>query len=175
MIARRRRRTPAVGPERVDGSKIYNRVTVNILSYIFAIAAGSANPVQAGASGQLNKGLESAIWSALFVYASGLAGVLVLQLILRQAWPGERFGGNDLPWWAWTGGLLSIGSTVAGLTLAQKMGSGVFTGVSLTASLLTSIFLDQFGLLGFKPHPVSSLRMAGSGLMIAGLWLIAKF
>lgn len=148
---------------------------MGILSYLFAIAAGSANPVQAGANAQLNKGLSSPVWAAVFVYASGLMGVLFTQLIIREAWPGARFGNGNLPWWAWTGGLLSIGSTVAGLTLAQKMGSGVFTGLSLTASLVTSILLDQFGLAGFKPHPASGLRMLGSGLMIAGLWLIAKF
>jgi transporter family-2 protein len=146
---------------------------VNILSYLFAIVAGSANPAQAGANAQLNKGLASPVWSALFVYASGLLGVLLLQMILRQAWPGGRFG--SIPWWAWVGGFLSIGSTMAGLMLAQKMGSGVFTGLSLTASLVTSIVLDQFGLLGFKPHPVSPLRLAGAGLMISGIWLIAKF
>lgn len=146
---------------------------MTILSYLFAIAAGSANPVQSGANAQLNKGLANPIWSALFVYAIGLAGVVILQLILREAIP--SFTSDALPWWAWTGGLVSIGSTVAGLTLAQKMGSGVFTGLSLTASLLMSIVLDQFGLMGFKPHPASGLRLAGSALMILGLWLIAKF
>jgi bacterial/archaeal transporter family-2 protein len=143
--------------------------------YIFALAAGSLNPAQAGASAQLNKGLASPIWAALFVYASGLTGVLLIQLILRQAWPRQAFSSDGLPWWVWTGGVLSIASTISGLTLAQKMGSGVFTGLSLTASLLTSIVLDQFGLMGFKPHPASTLRMTGAGLMIAGIWLIAKF
>jgi transporter family-2 protein len=146
---------------------------VNILSYLFAAAAGAANPVQAGANGELNKELTSPIWSGLFVYASGLIGVLAIQLILRTAWPAERFA--KVPWWAWAGGLLSIGSTLAGLTLAQKMGSAIFTGVSLTASLVTSVVLDQFGLIGFKPHPASLLRLVGSALMVAGIWLIAKF
>jgi transporter family-2 protein len=147
---------------------------VNLLLYVFAFAAGSASPVQAGASSQLNKGLASPIWSALFVYASGLAGVLLIQLVVRQTWPAARLGAG-LPWWVWTGGVLSIASTLSGLTLAQKMGSGLFTGLSLTAALLTSIVLDQFGLMGFKPHPVTSLRAAGAALMIAGIWLIAKF
>lgn len=146
---------------------------MNVLSYLFAIAAGAANPVQAGANAELNKNLASPIWAALVVYASGFAGVLVLQLFLREVRP--SFTPPAMPWWAWTGGLLSIGSTVAGLTLAQKMGSGVFTGLSLTASLLMSIVLDQFGLLGFKTHPVSALRLTGSGLMVVGIWLITKF
>jgi transporter family-2 protein len=148
---------------------------VNILSYVFAFLAGSASPVQAGASSELNKGLASPIWSALFVYASGLVGVVLVQLVLRQAWPGQRLGISGLPWWVWTGGVLSIASTLSGLTLAQKMGSGLFTGLSLTSSLLASIVLDQFGLMGFTQHPLSPLRMTGAGLMIAGIWLIAKF
>lgn len=147
---------------------------MNILPYIFALAAGTANPVQAGANAQLNKSLASPVWSGLFVYASGFIGVLAVQLIVRQAWPGDRLA-RGLPWWAWTGGLLSIGSTVAGLTLAEKMGSVVFTGITLTASLVSSVVLDQFGLAGFKQHPASLLRLIGSGLMVAGLWLIAKF
>jgi transporter family-2 protein len=145
---------------------------VNYLAYLFALAAGSANPAQAGANAELNKTLGSPIWAALIVYCSGLAGVLVVQLIMRDAWPGRLAG--SVPWWAWTGGVLSIASTLAGLTLAQKMGSGLFTGISLTASLVTSIVLDKFGLIGFKPHPLSSLRMAGAGFLIAGIWMIAK-
>jgi transporter family-2 protein len=146
---------------------------VNFFSYLFAIAAGSANPVQAGANAQLNKSLANPVWAAVIVYASGLAGMVLVQAVVRQAWPGARVG--DVPWWAWLGGLLSIGSTVAGLTLAQKMGSGVFTGLSLTASLVMSVALDQFGWVGFKEHPASWPRLAGTGLMVAGIWLIAKF
>jgi len=73
------------------------------------------------------------------------------------------------------GGVLSIASTITGLTLAQKMGSALFTGLSLTASLLASIALDQFGLMGFKQHSLSMLRLTGAGLMVTGIWLIAKF
>jgi hypothetical protein len=73
------------------------------------------------------------------------------------------------------GRILSIASTLTGLTLAQKLGSGLYTGITLTASLLTSILLDKFGLMGFKPRPLSSLRMTGAGLMVAGIWLIARF
>jgi transporter family-2 protein len=152
-----------------------HNIDVSILSYIFALAAGSANPIQAGASSQLNKGLASPIWSAAFVYASGLTAILLIQVIVRQAWPGHRLATVDVPWWAWMGGVLSIASTLSGLTLAQKMGSGLFTGLSLTASLSASVLLDHFGLMGFTSHPLSPFRLIGAGLMIAGIWLIAKF
>jgi transporter family-2 protein len=147
---------------------------MNILSFLLAFGAGAASPIQAGASSEFNKGLAGPIWSAAWVYASGLAGVFLIELIVRQVWPGQKLEQSNLPWWAWTGGLLSIASTLTGLTLAQKMGSGIFTGASLTASMVTSIVLDQFGLVGFKPHPASGLRLSGAGFLIAGIWMIAK-
>ncbi len=147
---------------------------MNWLIYLAAIAAGAANPAQAGANAQLRKSLDEAILTAVWVYFSGLIGMLFVQLIVREAWPaGSKLG--QVPWWAWTGGLLSLASTMTGITLAQRLGSGVFTGISVTASLVTSVAIDHFGFIGFKQHPLSWPRAAGCCLMIGGLWLIGKF
>ena len=53
--------------------------------------------------------------------------------------------------------------------------AGVFTRLSVTAAIITSVLLDQFGLFGFKVRPASPLRICGCALMITGLWLVAKF
>jgi transporter family-2 protein len=134
-----------------------------------------ANPAQAGANAQLRKSTDNdAVFSAVIVYGSGLACMLIAHLFVRQAWPtGSKL--ENVPWWAWFGGLLSIASTLAGITLAQKMGSGTFTGLTLTASVIMSIVLDNFGLIGFTQHTASWPRIAGGVLMIAGLWLVARF
>lgn len=142
--------------------------------YLAAIAAGAANPGQAGANAELRKSLETPVLSAIWVYVSGMAGMLFVQMIVREAWPSSGKLGH-VPWWAWTGGLLSIASTMTGITLAQRLGSGVFTGVSVTASLVSSVAIDHFGWIGFQQHPASWPRLAGCGLMIAGLWLIGNF
>jgi transporter family-2 protein len=72
------------------------------------------------------------------------------------------------------GGLISILSTVAGLTLAQRLGAGIFTGVTVTAALACSVLLDHFGLAGFRQHGASPARIAGCALMVAGLWVITR-
>ncbi len=147
---------------------------VSWIIYLIAIAAGAMNPAQAGANAQLRKSIDQPLLSAVAVYLSGLCGILLIQVFVRQGWPSaDRFA--HTPWWAWTGGLLSIAATLAGITFAQKMGSGVFTGISVTASLITSVVLDNFGWIGFKVHPVSWPRIAGCGLMVAGLWMVGKF
>jgi bacterial/archaeal transporter family-2 protein len=124
---------------------------MDILSYVIAFLAGAGSPIQAGASAQLNKGLASPVWAALFVYVSGLMGVMLMQLVVRTPFPLTQMRGSEIPWWAWSGGLLSIGLTLTGLTLAQKLGSGLYTGLTLTASLLTSIALDHLVSSGLNP------------------------
>jgi bacterial/archaeal transporter family-2 protein len=141
--------------------------------YLLAAAAGAANPAQAGANAELKKTLHDALPATMFVYLSGLAGIILIWAIVRQPFPdGEKFAAT--PWWAWMGGLLSIAATLAGAVFAQKMGSGVFTGISVTASLIMSVVLDNFGWIGFKEHPATWPRMLGCGLMIVGLWMVAK-
>ena len=81
-----------------------------------------------------------------------------------------------VPAWAWLGGVISIASTLAGLTLAQKLGAGIFTGVSVTAALATSrCFSDHFALAGFPPTTaLRRARIVGCALMVAGLWIVAR-
>ena len=146
---------------------------MSFLLLVVALAAGVANPFQSGLNAELNKQLGRPLWASLSVYATGLATLLLIQLFVREALPDGRVGG--VPWWAWTGGVVSIVSTIIGLTIAQKLGSTLFTGASLSASLLTSVLLDQFGLIGFKQHSASPGRLVGCGLLCAGVWLVARF
>ena len=144
------------------------------LIYLVAIASGAANPFQSGTNAELNKQLGQPLWAGIYVYLSGLAGLLLLQLFLRQPLPGTDRITSAHPW-AWFGGLISIASTMAGLMLAQKLGSGVFTGLTLTASVLTSVALDHFGLIGFKQHTASPMRLAGCALLVGGIWMVSRF
>ena len=147
---------------------------MNLLIYLAAIAAGMSNPVQTGASAQLRKSVDNPVFAAGYVYLGGLLIILLIQLIVREAWPSaNKFTG--VPWWAWTAGLLSVAATMSGIMLAQRLGAGVFSGISVTAALVTSIALDNFGWIGFKQHPASWPRILGGGLMIVGLWLVSKF
>ena len=126
------------------------------LFFLAALLGGVANPFQSGANAQLNKELARSLWATIFVYAFGLGILLVIQIFARQEIPQAKLA--SLTWWTWLGAPVSLVSTFVALTVAQKMGSGLFTGATVTASLITSIFLDHFGLLGFKQHPLSVAR-----------------
>ena len=146
---------------------------MSFLLILVALASGVANPFQSGLNAELNKRLGAPVWTTITVYVTGLLGILLLEAAMRHPLPVGKLAA--VPWWAWLGGLVSIVSTFIGLSIAQKLGSGVFTGASLTAALLTSVVLDHFGLIGFKQHTASPARLAGCALMVAGLWMVSKF
>ena len=140
--------------------------------FIVALISGAANPFQGATNAQLNKQLHQPLWAAIVVYASGLAVLLLAQCFVRAPFPSAALG--SVSWWAWAGGVISLLSTLVGLTLTQRLGSGLFTALSLTAALLTSVLLDQLGVVGLRHHAASPGRLMGCGLLIAGIWLVAK-
>jgi len=147
---------------------------MQIFLILFAVLAGLTNPFQSAANAQLNKQVMHPVWVATCTYVTGLLVLLVIQAFRREALPGASVLGQ-VPWWAWMGGFISIFGTMGGLLLAQKLGSGIFTGVNVTAAVVCSLVLDHFGLVGFKQHTASPMRMVGAALMIGGLWLVARF
>jgi transporter family-2 protein len=143
------------------------------LALVVAVLGGAANPFQGATNAELNKRLAQPVWAGAVVYGTGLIGLLLILAAMRQAFPSGR--ASQVPWWAWMGGVISLGSTMAGLTMTQKLGSGLFTAASLTAAVMTSVALDHFGVVGLKQHTASVGRLAGCALLIAGVWLVAKF
>ena len=140
---------------------------------LIAIGAGALAPLQ-GTNAELYKHWQQPIWTTVWVYLSGLAAILLIQAAFRQQLPAHEAVASA-PWWAWIGGALSIVTTLAALMFAQKLGSGMFTGLSLTASILVSILLDQMGWIGFKQHTASPLRLLGGLLMVGGVWLVSRY
>ena len=146
---------------------------MTFLIALIALFSGAANPFQGATNAQLNKQTHSPLWAGIIVYSTGLLGLLLVQVFARQAFPASTLG--KVNWWAWTGGLISLVSTIVGLTLTQKLGSGLFTGLSLTAAVITSVTLDHFGIVGLKQHTASPGRLIGCALLVAGIWCVAKF
>ena len=140
---------------------------------LFAAAAGALNPFQ-NVNAELHKHWQQPLWTAAWVYLSGLAGVMLVQLFVREPLPSHDALVSS-PWWAWLGGLVSIGATMIGLLFAQKLGSGVFTGISITTAVVVSILLDHMGWIGFKQHTASPMRLLGAALMVGGVWLVMRF
>jgi transporter family-2 protein len=77
---------------------------------LIAIGAGAMTPLQ-GTNAELFKFWQQPIWTTAWVYLSGFAGSMLIQALARQTLPATQ-AVQSAPWWAWTGGILSIITTL---------------------------------------------------------------
>ena len=144
------------------------------LSFLFVVAAGSFTAIEVGTNAQLRKSLDQPLLAAICVYGTGL-----IPLLLAVPFAGltgfDPRKAAEVPWWAWSGGLLSIVATMAGVMLGKKMGAMFFTATTVTSSLICAVLLDHLGWFGFEVHHANPWRLVGCGLLLAGLFLVSKF
>jgi transporter family-2 protein len=146
--------------------------------YLLIAAAGLLVAMQAGSNATLQKSLQNPVMASVISFGSGL-GVLLLALAIYTAFTrapmprGQQW--SAIPWWGWIGGTLGAVYVLSGVLTAEKVGSGIFVGLSVTASIVASIAIDHYGLLGFHRHAAGPGRILGGALMVAGMLLIGKF
>lgn len=143
--------------------------------YGFALVAGLATAIGPGQNMSLARSLGHTRLAGTISVAISLLTMLVVMLLTgRSHWPDWQQA-TQVPWWAWWGGVFSALIALAQLIVARRIGAAPFLGLIVTAGIVTSILLDHFGLVGFVTHTASLGRMAGGGLMILGVVLVAAF
>ena len=147
---------------------------MKLIPYAIPLLAGILNAVHSGTNAQLTTSLERPWWAAVLVcFISGVA-VFPGVLIARETFPAMH-SLAETPWWAWVGTALAAVPVITTLLFAGRLGGAAFNGLVVTATMVASVVLDHFGLLGFSVHVVNIWRIVGAVVMIAGLTLVCVF
>jgi transporter family-2 protein len=144
-----------------------------IFFLLLALAAGVLLPVQAGLNAQLRSALGSPIAAALVSFLVGTAGLATIALLLRTPLPLGRAWGATSPW-QWGGGLIGAVYVLAAIVLAPRLGAATLIAAVVAGQMITSLVLDQYGLVGFPVHSMTLVRLLGAALVIAGVILIQR-
>jgi len=142
-----------------------------IFFLLLALAAGVLLPVQAGLNAQLRSALGSPIAAALVSFLVGTAGLATIALLLRTPLPVGRAWAATSPW-QWSGGLIGAVYVLAAIVLAPRLGAATLIAAVVAGQMITSLVLDQYGLVGFPVHSMTLVRLLGAALVIAGVILI---
>lgn len=141
---------------------------------LFALIAGSLMPVQAGVNAQLARFAGHPVLAALVSFMVGTLGLLVYSLFLRASWP-TLADLSAAPGWLWVGGLMGAFFVATAAAFAPRLGAATFISITVAAQMITSVVLDQYGLLGFQVRQTSGWRIVGAILLIVGVALIRRF
>ena len=79
-----------------------------------------------------------------------------------------------LPWYAWLGGVYGACFVVAAAWGVPRLGVAMTITLMVGGQLLLSLILDHFGALGVPRQPLNLGRIAGVGLVLAGVLLVRR-
>jgi transporter family-2 protein len=144
-----------------------------ILFLLLALAAGVLLPVQAGLNAQLRAATGSPVAAALVSFLVGTAGLAMIALLLRTPLPLGRAWAATTPW-QWSGGLIGAVYVLAAIVLAPRLGAATLIAAVVAGQMVTSLLLDQYGLVGFPVHSLTPVRLLGAAMVIAGVILIQR-
>jgi len=114
----------------------------------------------------------SPVNAAFVSFAIGTA-VLGLLALMMQSRP-DLTAARALPWYAWIGGVYGVVFVVAATWAVPRMGVATTVTLMVAGQLIVSLVLDHFGAFGVPKQPINLGRIAGIGLVIAGVILARR-
>ncbi len=142
--------------------------------YPIILIAGALQAWGPPMNGALRQALTNPWLASTVSFLPIVAFLLVLFFCVPNPMPTAE-GFSNMAWWAPLGGLVGALAVICGLLFVDKVGAGTFAGLTITANILMSLLIDQFGWFGVEQHALGMGRIAGAVLMVGGIALIALF
>lgn len=144
-------------------------MSATFLLILVAALAGIAVALQGQFMGVMDQALGTRA-SVLVTY--GIGAVVAVALWLTP--PRNAVTARELPWFAWTAGLLGL-VIVGGIGYAApRLGLSRTILISIASQLLAAAVIDHFGLFGATQRSFDPARAAGFALTFGGVWLIVR-
>lgn len=144
----------------------------SLLAILVVILAGGATALQAPTNAKLATAVASPVNAAFISFAVGttVLGIVAALMDTRPDFAATR----ALPWYAWLGGVYGACFVVAAAWGVPRLGVAMTITLMVGGQLLLSLILDHFGALGVPRQPLNIGRIAGVGLVLAGVLLVRR-
>ena len=144
-----------------------------IVCLVIAFLSGALVPVQTAANSRLRSAVGFVYVSTLISFAVSTLSLVAVSLAIGAPLIPTAAQAEATPWWLWTGGIIALGTITANILLFKAIGQLQAMVFPVFGQLAFSLAIDHFGLFGSRVIPITSLRLLGMGVVVAGVFLIA--
>jgi len=141
---------------------------------VCAFFAGAIVPVQAVSNAVLARHLGHPLWASLVSLLISIIVLAPLLFIFKVPKPVLSADLLHQPFWIWIGGIAGMLYLTSALILVPKIGGITFFVMVIAGQLVISALIEHFGLFGMPKQPVQIAKLAGIGLVVAGV-LVMQF
>ncbi|MEJ2760603.1 MAG: DMT family transporter [Gammaproteobacteria bacterium] len=143
------------------------------LYILLVIGVGALTPIQATFNARIGSLLENPFFGTTINFFVGLVAMLGLLAALRPELPSFRQVAA-VPPYLYLGGIIGTMLVTSLIVTVPKIGAATAIMAMVVGQMLISILIDHNGWLGVPVNPVSTSRVSGALLLLAGLYLIQK-
>nr|WP_242028226.1 DMT family transporter [Pseudanabaena sp. FACHB-2040] len=137
---------------------------------LVAVFGGIAIVLQSQFIGVMDKQLGT-LESVFITYAGGGILVALLMLLVRG---GNLRAWQTLPWYVYTSGVLGLLIVSVISYIVPRLGLATAFTLMVATQFTLGTVMDQFGFLGAEIHPLTPLKLVGTGLLFSGVVLIIR-
>ena len=94
--------------------------------------------------------------------------VLLIMLALRRTPTPQLRPLARMPWWGWLGGLCAAAYVTTTFLLIPEIGAATTVALTVTGQQSFSAVIDSYGLFRMSRRALTSRRVAGLALLVAG-------
>ncbi|AYA02964.1 DMT family transporter [Acinetobacter sp. WCHAc010034] len=135
-----------------------------------AMGIGIAMTFQTAINSQLREYLYSPLQAALLSFLVGTIA-LAAMVFFQPAEKPNLDTLQQIPWFLWLGGCLGGYAISVSIYTAPKLGFLTLSGLIIFGQIVTSMIVDQYGLLGTEKTPVNWQRLLGGVVIFTGVLL----
>jgi bacterial/archaeal transporter family-2 protein len=134
------------------------------------LAAGAGLPLQGAVNAQLRTDLDAPVAAGAWSFVVAAAAMLVVLAFTRPR--SVRVSFRSVPWWGWLGGACGATYVTSVFLLIPEIGVAPTIGLTVAGQQLASVLVDRYGLLRLPRRPISTSRLAGVTVLLAGVALL---
>ncbi len=150
--------------------------TLSSVAWIaLGVIAGAVLPIQGAVNAKLRSDINAPVTVAMisFIVATfTIAIVLIVMLIARRTQRPQLTPLTTMPWWGWLGGLCAAAYVTATFLLIPEIGAATTVALTVTGQQLFSAVIDNCQLFRMPKRALTSRRVAGLVLLVAGSVLV---
>jgi bacterial/archaeal transporter family-2 protein len=145
---------------------------MNALLVLFAFFIGCVIPLQAIINNSLRMSLGSgAVFAAMVNFVVGSIVLVAVCVLSGEKWSSVLKLSSVAPWQL-VGGLLGAMFVFGTTLLAPRIGVATMLSLVVAGQVLASLVFDRAGILGMTVRELTTPRVLGAVLVVAGVLLV---
>jgi transporter family-2 protein len=139
---------------------------------LVAIAIGGVLTLQPGLNAEVARRVGNPFGAGVISIFVSFAVAVALFLSARQnvTWGAAL----SMPWYLWLGGTIGVIFVVGTLWLAPILGAAVLFVCMIAGQMIAATLADAIGFGGYQAQAFDPWRIAGIGLVLAGVWIFQR-